>query len=157
MTLKKNSHKLQSVNRTLLFWVPQSSRGQGPTSILTVSIGALAAFVLLLRLNKTILALETIYASDSIVCMVITCSKSMDQPGKVACPARGQLNRINRESHKPTHCHVGDHHKNRHGRLPDPSRSSSTLCRNRGPFRGHRTPLRLENHRTPGAQNSQCT
>ena len=27
------------------------------------------------------------------VCMVITYSKSMDQPGKVANPARGQLNR----------------------------------------------------------------
>ena len=29
------------------------------------------------------------------VCMVITCSKSMDQPGKVTNPARGQLNREN--------------------------------------------------------------
>ena len=29
------------------------------------------------------------------VCMVITDSKSMDQPGKVADPARGQLNREN--------------------------------------------------------------
>ena len=29
------------------------------------------------------------------VCMVITYSKSMDQPGKVANPARGQLNRKN--------------------------------------------------------------
>ena len=29
------------------------------------------------------------------VCMVITYSKSMDQPGKVANPARGQLNRGN--------------------------------------------------------------
>ena len=29
------------------------------------------------------------------VCMVITCSKSIDQPGKVANPARGQLNREN--------------------------------------------------------------
>ena len=29
------------------------------------------------------------------VCMVITDSKSMDQPGKVANPARGQLNREN--------------------------------------------------------------
>ena len=29
------------------------------------------------------------------VCMVITYSKSMDQPGKVANPARGQLNREN--------------------------------------------------------------
>ena len=27
------------------------------------------------------------------VCIVITYSKSMDQPGKVANPARGQLNR----------------------------------------------------------------
>ena len=27
--------------------------------------------------------------------MVITCSKSMDQPGKVANPARGQLKREN--------------------------------------------------------------
>ena len=27
------------------------------------------------------------------VCMVITCSNSMDQPGKVANPARGQPNR----------------------------------------------------------------
>ena len=27
--------------------------------------------------------------------MVITCSKSMDQPGKVANPARGQLNKEN--------------------------------------------------------------
>ena len=27
------------------------------------------------------------------LCRVITCSKSMDQPGKVANPARGQLNR----------------------------------------------------------------
>ena len=27
------------------------------------------------------------------LCMVITYSKSMDQPGKVANPARGQLNR----------------------------------------------------------------
>ena len=29
------------------------------------------------------------------VCMVITYSKSKDQPGKVANPARGQLNREN--------------------------------------------------------------
>ena len=29
------------------------------------------------------------------VCMVITHSKSMDQPGEVANPARGQLNREN--------------------------------------------------------------
>ena len=29
------------------------------------------------------------------VCMVITYSKSMDQPGKVVNPARGQLNRKN--------------------------------------------------------------
>ena len=29
------------------------------------------------------------------VCMVITYSKSMDRPGKVANPARGQLNREN--------------------------------------------------------------
>ena len=29
------------------------------------------------------------------VCMVITLSKSKDQPGKVANPARGQLNREN--------------------------------------------------------------
>ena len=29
------------------------------------------------------------------VCMVITYSKSKDQPGKVANPARGQLNRKN--------------------------------------------------------------
>ena len=29
------------------------------------------------------------------VCMVITFSKSKDQPGKVANPARGQLNREN--------------------------------------------------------------
>ena len=29
------------------------------------------------------------------VCMVITCSKGEDQPGKVANPARGQLNREN--------------------------------------------------------------
>ena len=28
------------------------------------------------------------------VCMVITNSKSMDQPGKVANPAHGQLNRL---------------------------------------------------------------
>ena len=30
------------------------------------------------------------------VCMVITYSKSMDQPGKIANPARGQLNRGNK-------------------------------------------------------------
>ena len=29
------------------------------------------------------------------LCMIITYSKSMDQPGKVANPARGQLNREN--------------------------------------------------------------
>ena len=29
------------------------------------------------------------------VCMLITFSKSKDQPGKVASPARGQLNREN--------------------------------------------------------------
>ena len=29
------------------------------------------------------------------VCMFITYSKSIDQPGKVANPARGQLNRKN--------------------------------------------------------------
>ena len=29
------------------------------------------------------------------VCMAITCSKSMDQPNKVANPARGNLNREN--------------------------------------------------------------
>ena len=33
--------------------------------------------------------------------MVITCSKSMDQPGKVANPARGQLNRENEHSPCP--------------------------------------------------------
>ena len=32
------------------------------------------------------------------VCMVITYSKRMDQPGKVANPARGQLNRENKYS-----------------------------------------------------------
>ena len=35
------------------------------------------------------------------VCMVITYSKSMDQPGKVANPARGQLNRENEYSRVP--------------------------------------------------------
>ena len=35
------------------------------------------------------------------VCMVITYSKSMDQPGKVANPARGQLNRENEYSPVP--------------------------------------------------------
>ena len=29
------------------------------------------------------------------ICVVVTYSKSMDQPGKVANPARGQLNRKN--------------------------------------------------------------
>ena len=29
--------------------------------------------------------------------MVITCSRSKDQPGKVANPARGQLNRKNED------------------------------------------------------------
>ena len=33
--------------------------------------------------------------SSMYVCMVITYSKSMDQPGKVANPARDQLNREN--------------------------------------------------------------
>ena len=33
--------------------------------------------------------------SDFSVCMVITYSKSMDQPGKVANPTRGQLKREN--------------------------------------------------------------
>ena len=33
--------------------------------------------------------------------MVITYSKSMDQPGKVANPARGQLNRENEHSPVP--------------------------------------------------------
>ena len=32
---------------------------------------------------------------NTTVCMVITYSKSMDQPGKVANPARGELNREN--------------------------------------------------------------
>ena len=32
---------------------------------------------------------------DMYVCIVITYSKSMDQPGKVANPPRGQLNREN--------------------------------------------------------------
>ena len=32
---------------------------------------------------------------DNSVCMIITCSKSIDQPGKVANHARGQLNREN--------------------------------------------------------------
>ena len=35
------------------------------------------------------------------VCMVITYSTSMDQPGKVANPARGQLNRENDHFHVP--------------------------------------------------------
>ena len=35
------------------------------------------------------------------VCMVITYSKSMDQPGRVANPARGQLNRENEYSPVP--------------------------------------------------------
>ena len=35
------------------------------------------------------------------VCMVIAYSKSMDQPGKVANPARGQLNRENEYSSVP--------------------------------------------------------
>ena len=33
--------------------------------------------------------------ADGQACMVITYSKSKDQPGKVANPARGQLNREN--------------------------------------------------------------
>ena len=32
---------------------------------------------------------------DNVVCMVLTYSKIKDQPGKVANPARGQLNREN--------------------------------------------------------------
>ena len=35
------------------------------------------------------------YYCTCTVCMVITYSKSMDQPGKVANPVRGQLNREN--------------------------------------------------------------
>ena len=35
------------------------------------------------------------------VCMVVTYSKSMDQPGKVANPARGQLNRETKYSPVP--------------------------------------------------------
>ena len=35
------------------------------------------------------------------VCMVITFSRSMDQQGKVANPARGQLNRENEYSPVP--------------------------------------------------------
>ena len=35
------------------------------------------------------------YTKTYDVCMVITCSKSMDQSGKAANPARGQLNREN--------------------------------------------------------------
>ena len=35
------------------------------------------------------------YRGESMVCMVIAYSKGKDQPGKVANPARGQLNREN--------------------------------------------------------------
>ena len=31
----------------------------------------------------------------ALVCMVVTCSRGKDQPGKVANPARGELNREN--------------------------------------------------------------
>ena len=39
-----------------------------------------------------------VFISVQLACMVITYSKSMDQPGKVANPARGQLNRKNEYS-----------------------------------------------------------
>ena len=38
---------------------------------------------------------EKIENPENVVCMVIIYSKSKDQPGKVANPARGQLNREN--------------------------------------------------------------
>ena len=37
----------------------------------------------------------------TVVCIVITYSTSMDQPGEVANPARGQLNRKNESSPVP--------------------------------------------------------
>ena len=49
----------------------------------------------------------TLVASDAqsalvcmYVCMVVTYTKSMDQPGEVANPARGQLNRENVEDER---------------------------------------------------------
>ena len=41
------------------------------------------------------------YYCTCTVCMVVTYSKSMDQPGKVANPGRGQLNRKNEPAYAP--------------------------------------------------------
>ena len=50
---------------------------------------------LYVRLSSTSIRIVLDPWIQQYVCMVITCSKSMDQPGKVANPARGQLNREN--------------------------------------------------------------
>ena len=44
-----------------------------------------------------VVSINVVVMKDSLfyVCMVITYSKSMDRPGKVANPARGQLSREN--------------------------------------------------------------
>ena len=45
--------------------------------------------------SEIILYADILYNVCMYVCMVITYSKRKDQPGKVANPARGQLNREN--------------------------------------------------------------
>ena len=53
--------------------------------------------------NVSRLGFDTNYYAYMDVCMVITYSNSKDQPGKVANPARGQLNRENEDFPVPVH------------------------------------------------------
>ena len=52
-----------------------------------------------MSVSRDFLSQKYDYSIDGImyVCMVITYRKSKDQPGKVANPARGQLNRGNED------------------------------------------------------------
>ena len=97
-----SSTLLQLVNQWLNFTYSRSHafryerKNTNPT-LVRIELTTSALAVVLYILNKYIhihLLLHTYYTHMWHVCMVIhIISKSMDQPGKVANPARGQLNR----------------------------------------------------------------
>ena len=60
-----------------------------PNSTLEVAIKCLGCYEFGIIV---VFSLAVDFGTKYYVCMVITCSKRKDQPGKVANPARGQLN-----------------------------------------------------------------
>ena len=90
-----------------LFWTSSSldvpvgvAQEEGYTGFLIHLPSAVRALIFLARRIQPFLPLVD-REVEFCVCMVITYGKGMDQPGKVANPARSQLNRENEYSPVP--------------------------------------------------------